>query len=99
MIWICVCWFEVCCYFFFFKQKTAYEVRISDWSSDVCSSDLVPTTAVQMPSATTAVFKRELMVPPVWFWMRRASGQRRAVKLSSSHRAVKIPCRDRQSVV
>src|SRR3546814_15850201 len=27
--------------FFFFKQKTAYEVRISDWSSDVCSSDLV----------------------------------------------------------
>src|SRR3546814_2677253 len=29
----------LCC-FFFFKQKTAYEMRISDWSSDVCSSDL-----------------------------------------------------------
>src|SRR3546814_8933358 len=29
-----------CCFFFFFKQKTAYEMRISDWSSDVCSSDL-----------------------------------------------------------
>src|SRR3546814_4935399 len=28
--------------FFFFKQKTAYEMRISDWSSDVCSSDLNP---------------------------------------------------------
>src|SRR3546814_4529222 len=28
------------CTFFFFKQKTAYEMRISDWSSDVCSSDL-----------------------------------------------------------
>src|SRR3546814_6995389 len=28
--------------FFFFKQKTAYELRISDWSSDVCSSDLSP---------------------------------------------------------
>src|SRR3546814_6926934 len=28
--------------FFFFKQKTAYEMRISDWSSDVCSSDLLP---------------------------------------------------------
>src|SRR3546814_9500031 len=27
-------------YFFFFKQKTAYDMRISDWSSDVCSSDL-----------------------------------------------------------
>src|SRR3546814_20183551 len=30
--------------FFFFKQKTAYEMRISDWSSDVCSSDLALTT-------------------------------------------------------
>src|SRR3546814_1845888 len=29
-----------CYLFFFFKQKTAYEMRISDWSSDVCSSDL-----------------------------------------------------------
>src|SRR3546814_10588611 len=29
-----------CVVFLFFKQKTAYEVRISDWSSDVCSSDL-----------------------------------------------------------
>src|SRR3546814_2601368 len=29
-----------CLSFFFFKQKTAYEMRISDWSSDVCSSDL-----------------------------------------------------------
>src|SRR3546814_10727970 len=28
-------------FFFFFKQKTAYELRIGDWSSDVCSSDLV----------------------------------------------------------
>src|SRR3546814_4237072 len=31
-----ICWLS----FFFFKQKTAYEMRISDWSSDVCSSDL-----------------------------------------------------------
>src|SRR3546814_6484133 len=30
----------ICYNFFFFKQKTAYEMRISDWSSDVCSSDL-----------------------------------------------------------
>src|SRR3546814_3229365 len=28
-------------FMFFFKQKTAYEMRISDWSSDVCSSDLI----------------------------------------------------------
>src|SRR3546814_8512551 len=32
--------FSLVVFFFFFKQKTAYEVRISDWSSDVCSSDL-----------------------------------------------------------
>src|SRR3546814_10910268 len=30
----------ICSIVFFFKQKTAYEMRISDWSSDVCSSDL-----------------------------------------------------------
>src|SRR3546814_9815544 len=43
---LCIC-FYVCASFlflyvcfFFFKQKTAYEMRISDWSSDVCSSDL-----------------------------------------------------------
>src|SRR3546814_17877088 len=38
-IWIS---FVFVCFFFFFKQKTAYEMRISDWSSDVCSSDLRP---------------------------------------------------------
>src|SRR3546814_1504104 len=36
----CGCQFSMCS-FFFFKQKTAYEMRISDWSSDVCSSDLI----------------------------------------------------------
>src|SRR3546814_2253830 len=35
-MWLYMLW---CC-FFFVKQKTAYEMRISDWSSDVCSSDL-----------------------------------------------------------
>src|SRR3546814_2521775 len=45
-IWLYCCWYRSCFdlyvfYFFFFKQKTAYEMRISDWSSDVCSSDLV----------------------------------------------------------
>src|SRR3546814_12409246 len=34
--------------FFFFKQKTAYEMRISDWSSDVCSSDLVHPMALSV---------------------------------------------------
>src|SRR3546814_7143569 len=38
MVWYCCTCAGVCV--FFFKQKTAYEMRISDWSSDVCSSDL-----------------------------------------------------------
>src|SRR3546814_9304269 len=43
--------------FFFFKQKTAYEMRISDWSSDVCSSDLAspkPLIVTFAPSAANA---------------------------------------------
>src|SRR3546814_1520999 len=38
----CVVYVLCCCCVFFVKQKTAYEMRISDWSSDVCSSDLLP---------------------------------------------------------
>src|SRR3546814_5975577 len=39
---------------FFFKQKTAYEMRISDWSSDVCSSDLSasPSSSATVPEGT-----------------------------------------------
>src|SRR3546814_8682363 len=37
---VCVCSSYVYYFVFFFKQKTAYDMRISDWSSDVCSSDL-----------------------------------------------------------
>src|SRR3546814_6968250 len=38
---LCGCYARYeCLHVFFFKQKTAYEMRISDWSSDVCSSDL-----------------------------------------------------------
>src|SRR3546814_8620598 len=39
---------ESCLLFFFFKQKTAYEMRISDWSSDVCSSDLGISRTVEL---------------------------------------------------
>src|SRR3546814_5293873 len=44
--------------FFFFKQKTAYEMRISDWSSDVCSSDL----AVGLRGAPGVEFLRQFGV-------------------------------------
>src|SRR3546814_12616313 len=47
----------VCCLFvfFFFKQKTAYEMRISDWSSDVCSSDLADEAFDKARFETTAL--------------------------------------------
>src|SRR3546814_4459721 len=52
--------------FFFFKQKTAYEMRISDWSSDVCSSDLndrgeraCPRTSQTTVAAGAIAWRRE----------------------------------------
>src|SRR3546814_4781451 len=48
---------------FFFKQKTAYEMRISDWSSDVCSSDLVVgpryASSAPPPGATKEGYHRQ----------------------------------------
>src|SRR3546814_4248761 len=41
---------------FCFKQKTAYEMRISDWSSDVCSSDLATAIAEIMPAGLDRIF-------------------------------------------
>src|SRR3546814_8912903 len=49
--------------FFFFKQKTAYEMRISDWSSDVCSSDL---------HETLYHFHKPIYEAEANLWMRRA---------------------------
>src|SRR3546814_2169005 len=57
-------------YFFFFKQKTAYEMRISDWSSDVCSSDLQQPAlaAILIPFGeiigVAAVLARTMMFEP-----------------------------------
>src|SRR3546814_18838392 len=45
-------------FFFFFKQKTAYEMRISDWSSDVCSSDL----SLELPVLSGSVGPRAIDV-------------------------------------
>src|SRR3546814_4834576 len=52
-------------FFFFFKQKTAYEMRISDWSSDVCSSDLQPTTELHGTSAAIEFAVRTMRVEHV----------------------------------
>ena len=43
------------CYFFFFKQKTAYEIGTGDWSSDVCSSDLATLLVRQLLDALLAL--------------------------------------------
>src|SRR3546814_9982728 len=57
----------VCYLFFYFKQKTAYEMRISDWSSDVCSSDLssrpryLDADALDTPSVALAGAARETL--------------------------------------
>src|SRR3546814_19160091 len=58
---------------FFFKQKTAYEMRISDWSSDVCSSDLseqcgIPTDTIARIARelAQAAFDSKLTLPIAW---------------------------------
>src|SRR3546814_8546979 len=53
--YVYMCRWIVLCVIFFFKQKTAYEMRISDWSSDVCSSDLLRATicSARLPDSWT----------------------------------------------
>src|SRR3546814_9568777 len=51
----------MCDFVFFFKQKTAYEMRISDWSSDVCSSDLI-----SVVTATATAHPRQLFFSNDW---------------------------------
>src|SRR5213594_176799 len=54
---------------FFFKQKTAYEVRVRDWSSDVCSSDLTRSGRVTMRE--TASRRRSIRAVALLRWPRR----------------------------
>src|SRR3546814_12385775 len=48
-------------FFFFFKQKTAYEMRISDWSSDVCSSDIEPAPVPVGPGVDVLAEQRDFL--------------------------------------
>src|SRR3546814_6314812 len=50
-----MCDYVVILFVFFFKQKTAYEMRISDWSSDVCSSDLGPIARLERSQPANAI--------------------------------------------
>src|SRR3546814_9098883 len=53
-------------FLFFFKQKTAYEMRISDWSSDVCSSDLIEPLAFRVRPLPEECFES---------WLRRLAAR------------------------
>src|SRR5213075_957370 len=68
----------VCVFFFFFKQKTAYEITRRDWSSDVCSSDL------PMPSNRSGAKPSSIVIP------RRFSSGSRSVR--SEERRVGKEC-------
>src|SRR3546814_5815677 len=74
-MYVYVLWRSCCVFFFFFKQKTAYEVRISDWSSDVCSSDLaidaadrhdLPRSRIRDVSNSDALIGRVLFAGSSW---------------------------------
>src|SRR3546814_9447359 len=58
----CLLLFVGCFLFFFFKQKTAYEMRISDWSSDVCSSDLSENGRFNAQAFVTNALKEKYLV-------------------------------------
>src|SRR3546814_5626594 len=62
---VCLC---VDFFFFFFKQKPAYEMRISDWSSDVCSSDLSAATTARSCSGPPDVPRRTATIEGIGFW-------------------------------
>src|SRR3546814_10201729 len=72
MVFVFVCVFMCLVYacFFFFKQKTAYEMRISDWSSDVCSSDL----KFLSPRGGGREEGRKEATPVLSRWVRRSPG-------------------------
>src|SRR5213075_3532037 len=54
--------------FFFFKQKTAYEITRRDWSSDVCSSDLIVQSSIQRCSEYAVVYQRADCAPESGRW-------------------------------
>src|SRR3546814_6201347 len=64
-------------YFFFVKQKTAYEMRISDWSSDVCSSDLMIDTNQEILRPVIALIAWTLVML-VWLMATRLPAMKAA---------------------
>src|SRR3546814_7288695 len=93
MVYICFC--EIV---FFFKQKTAYEMRISDWSSDVCSSDLFAdsiTWRLKPRGCSDVELKRQLRFTVHWC---RDEDISHSIGETDRHRQAVI-VKDRKSVV
>src|SRR3546814_16873513 len=76
-------------FFFFFKQKTAYEVRISDWSSDVCSSDL-PHPADLATHGGNGAVARNLHLAVVGGHADRAVGALHGIAVAGDQLAVRV---------
>src|SRR3546814_3202560 len=87
--------------FFFFKQKTAYEMRISDWSSDVCSSDLA--VEIDMPDRQSHFGRGVALDPAIDRRMvdRNAAFRQHFLKVAIAGRIATIPAHrtDRKRVV
>src|SRR3546814_4415427 len=97
MLLVVWCLLVVYLIFFFFKQKTAYEMRISDWSSDVCSSDLIKGTDHDAGGGSADDAERRYAVQPREREGRfSASGGRRDPRQRDGDRRQR---RDRKSVV
>src|SRR3546814_10702046 len=81
MLCECKCAWALCEFvFLFFKQKTAYEMRISDWSSDVCSSDLL----ARLPDSPPGIKGLSTFVVPKYLVNADGSiGERNPVKCVS----------------
>src|SRR3546814_7503778 len=96
-----------CVVFFCFKQKTAYEMRISDWSSDVCSSDLVDITLVELAEMLRSEHGAVFAPSTIWRFLdrhsmtiKKNSARQRAGAARRSRAAARmVQGPDRQSVV
>src|SRR3546814_9601884 len=78
MLYVFVYWL-----FFFFKQKAAYEMRISDWSSDVCSSDLSSPAIVMQSYVPMAALL-------AWWWLGERFAWRTALAIALSFAGVLV---------
>src|SRR3546814_1593528 len=78
--------------FFFFKQKTAYEMRISDWSSDVCSSDLIHLFGTDLPPTNEAVARVYDRLVPFASAPAPLAGRAEVAEIRSEERRVGKEC-------